>query len=387
MPSYFTIGTVLTVFLLASCGKTPSLDLHSEDDLHSSEDHHAYSTTVQLDSVSAELAGISIDSVINARLPGITVTGNVSYDANRVSHMGSRTEGRVTRLLVDIGSSVAAGQTMVVLESPLVGHIRAEETEAEAMVRITQENFEREKVLAEQGVSSRKELLASETEFRKAEAALKGARQRLQALGAGAGQAAEFVLVSPFAGTVVEKHVSLGEMVSPSDQLFTVADLSELWVELDIFERDIGKLSEGQSVIITAQAFPGQTFKGTIFNIGAIVDTVKRTLSARVAIANGRRLLKPGMFVTAGIELKDSDVKVPVVPQSAVQTLNGETVVFVPGSKSGEFRAVPVKLGERVDADNIVILSPLVPGDRIVVSGSFSLRAELSKAEIGEHSH
>ncbi|ODT04484.1 MAG: hypothetical protein ABS52_04295 [Gemmatimonadetes bacterium SCN 70-22] len=315
------------------------------------------------------------------------MTGTITYDANRVSHVGSRTEGRITGLRAELGARVRRGQLLALLESPDVGQIRADEREAEELVKIAEENFAREQRLAIQGISSRKELLDAEAELRRMQASLRSARTRLQVLGAGHGTGGQFGISAPFAGVIVARDASVGEMASPADTLFTVADLSRVWIELDIFERDLTRIREGQSVAVRTAAYPDRTFEGRIVYVGSVLDATRRTVRARVEIPNTDGALKPGMFANASIQVGAGGPIVVVVPREAVQEVEGRQVVFVPGTNAGEFRTQDVEVGESIDGGRVTIRSGLRLGSRIVTRGAFALRSELAKSDIGESGH
>lgn len=341
---------------------------------------------VVLDTAAVRLGGIAIGTAQAITTSGLPVTGTITYDANRVSHVGSRANGRILAIRADLGARVRRGEPLAVLESVEVGQIRAEERQAEALLQIARENYAREQRLAQQGISSRKELLVAEAELRQAEAALRSAVDRLQVLGASHDHSAggRFSVVAPFSGVVVAREANLGEMATPSDTLFTIADLSELWIELDIFERDLARVRVGQPVAVTVAAYPGRTFAGRIVYIGAVLSPTKRTVRARVEVQNQGGALKPGMFANGRIQVGGGGPPMTVVPQDALQDLGGRRVVFVPGKVAGEFRAVPVEVGQTIDDDRVVILRGLTPGARVVVAGAFALRSQLSKGEIGE---
>lgn len=352
------------------------------------EEHAEEGNVVALDSTAIAIAGIRLASVDTVSTTSLPVTGTITFDANRVSHIGSRTDGRILALRADIGERVRAGQTLAVLESPEVGQTRADDHEAEALLAIAQENFAREQRLEEQGISSRKELLDAQADLRRAEAAHRSARERLRVLGATHGEGSQFTVTAPFAGVVVQRDASRGEMATPSDQLFTVADLSHVWIELDVFERDLTRVAIGQAVDVTTAAYPGRVFEGKVVYVSDILDPEKRTVRARVEIRNSDRDLKPGMFARAMIDTPAGQGKTTLaVPRGAVQDVEGATVVWVPGDESGEFRAQPVEVGEGLDGDRVTILSGLEPGSRIVTEGAFTLKAELSKGEFGGHGH
>ncbi|MDQ3670349.1 MAG: efflux RND transporter periplasmic adaptor subunit, partial [Actinomycetota bacterium] len=149
------------------------------------EDHGG--EEVVLDTAAVRLGGIEIGTAESVTTSGLAVTGTITYDANRVSHIGSRTEGRIVTMRADLGARVRRGQVLALLESAEVGQIRAEERQAEELVLIARENYAREQRLADQGISSRKELLDAEADLRRNEAALRSAEEQLRVLGAGHG--------------------------------------------------------------------------------------------------------------------------------------------------------------------------------------------------------
>ena len=388
-----TRGLLLAaVPVLAACGSagTPSADstaLRSAGDSAAiaGDSRAASHVEVLVDTAAIRLAGIRVADADVVTSTNLQVTGTITYDANRVSHVGSRTEGRVVEVRADLGMRVQRGQVLVHMESPQVGQIRATEREAEALVRIARENFAREQRLEQQGISSRKELLQAEADLRRAEASLQSAEEQLRVLGAGHGAGGHFDIASPFAGIVVSRNVSLGEMAGPADTLFTVADLSRVWIELDVFERNLASVRVGQAVTVTTTAYPQRTFPGRIVYIGDVLDPSRRTVRARVQIPNTDGALKPGMFATAAIHLEGGGPPLVVVPQEAIQEVGGRTVVFVPGDRPGEFRTVQVQVGESLPGGRVVLLSGLRAGQRLVVTGAFALRSELARGEISEH--
>jgi cobalt-zinc-cadmium efflux system membrane fusion protein len=374
---FLTLGT-------AACGQDVApAEAHVDDQAVDSTE----AGVVSVDSATMASVGIRVAAVTSAPAGGLAVTGTITYDANLVSHIGSRTPGRVVELRADLGDAVKSGQVLAVLESPEVGQVRSEEREAEELLAIAQENFDREQRLETQGISSRKELLDAEADLRRTEAALRSARERLRVLGAGHGNGGEFGLTAPFAGVVVERQVTRGGMADPEDQLFVIADLSRVWVLLNVFERDLATVRVGQTVQVTTSAWPGRAFAGRIVYLGAVLDTATRTIQARIEVPNRDGALRPGMFATARISASGEGPTMPVIPRDAVQELEGETVVFVPNDHPGEFRAQAVVVGAPVGADMVSIVSGLAIGDMIVVSGAFMLRSELAKGEIGEHGH
>ncbi|MGD2045398.1 MAG: efflux RND transporter periplasmic adaptor subunit [Gemmatimonadota bacterium] len=379
------LAWMLTVALTAACGgPSETADPHDQE-----AESAGGMPEVHLDADALALSDVELDVAEEVAVGGLQVTGAITYDQNRVSHVGPKTEGRVVELHVEVGTRVTEGQVLAHLESPEVGNTRAELTETEALVEIARENFERETRLEAQGISSRREVLDAEARLRTVEARRRSAEERLRLLGAaehGDGHGGHFDIIAPYDGVVVERHGSRGEVVGPADNLFTVADLTRLWIELDIFERDLSLVSEGQSVEVTTAAWPGRTFPARIVYVGDVLDATRRTVPARVEIDNTDGALKPGMFATAVIETAGGESTL-AVPRDAVQNVEGTEVVWVPGAEPGAFTARPVLAGRELPGGLIEIVSGLAAGDSFVVAGAFTLKAELAKGEFGGHHH
>ncbi len=343
---------------------------------------------VTLDSTAQRLAGIEIVPVSAGSRNALVANGTITYDANRVSVVASRVEARLLTVRADLGQPVTAGALLATLESPEVGAIRGDLERARSNVDIAQRNYEREKRLYEQQITPQKEMLEAESAFRTAEADLRSAQARLSAIGAtddGGGRGAAFGLAAPVAGVVVERNASPGQSVGPSTNLFTVADLSNLWITVDVYEADLGRVRQGATAAVMPSAFPNQQFSGRVTYAGGVVDTASRTFKVRVEVPNPNRLLRPGMFAQVRVQATGSPTSGgPIsVPEIAVQDVNGKQVVFVATATPGRFIARPVTVGPRAGG-NVVVTQGLTAGERIVVKGAFQIKAELMKASFGE---
>jgi cobalt-zinc-cadmium efflux system membrane fusion protein len=168
--------------------------------------------------------------------------------------------------------------------------------------------------------------------------------------------------------------------------MFTVAELDNLWIELDIYERDLQRVAEGQTVVVTTPAFPDRTFEGEVVYLAGILDPERRTVHARVEVENPLRALRPGMFATAEIAVPGG-APVVAVPREAVHLVEDVQAVFVPGHEPGEFLVREVAVGRELSGDRIEILSGLEAGESIVVRGAFTLKSELAEGEFGRHGH
>jgi cobalt-zinc-cadmium efflux system membrane fusion protein len=184
-------------------------------------------------------------------------------------------------------------------------------------------------------------------------------------------------------GTVIEKHMTLGEVLSEDAQAFVIADLDTVWVNLAVYQMHLQSVRVGQKVIISAgQGVPDA--KGVISYVSPSVDKHTRTAAARVVLPNRGGRWRPGLFIEGRITVEESEVAI-LVPKSALQTLDGQTVVFV--QESEDFRMHPVEIG-RVNDTWAEILAGLVPGQKYVSKGGFVLKAELLKGAFGdEHCH
>ena len=347
----------------------------------------ATDSVVTLDSASLRLAGIEIANAAPNTTSDLLANGTITYDANKVSVIASRAEGRVVSVLTDLGRSVGAGQTMAVLESPEVGGTRGDLGRAQAALETARQNYEREKRLYDQQITPQKELLEAEGAYRSATADHDAAVARLRALGGMTGKGGEYALTTPLAGIVVERNASPGQIVGPTTNLFTVADLKRVWITVDVYESDLPRVRQGAAVDVAPRALPGETFRGYVTYAGGVVDTTSRTIKVRVDIENPALRLRPGMFAQVKIAAAVGQVSGPtgvVVPELAVQDLNGRSIVFVPGNAPGKFVARSVTTGSSPAADMVTILAGLQPGERFVAKGSFQLKSELQKASFGD---
>ncbi len=356
----------------------------SED--RSSTAESAGDSVVALDTTSERLAGIELITVGSTRVGVLSANGTITYDGNHVSVVASRAEGRVVSIRTDLGQRVRQGDVLVIVESPEVGETRGTYGRAQAGIEVARRNYEREKRLYDQSISSQKELLEAEGEYRSAEAELNAALAKLKALGASpVGEGGTFGLASPVSGTVVERHATPGQIAGPSTDLLTVADLRHVWITVDVYEADFTRVKNGVPARVIPTALR-DTFPGKVTFAGGVVDSLTRTVKVRVEVENETRLLRPGMFAQVYIETaipagSDSSL---VIPEIAVQEVDGRQVVFVPTGGPGRYVAREVVLGPRAGSNLLTVVKGLRPGDRVVAQGAFQLKAELIKATFAE---
>ena len=344
-------------------------------------------SVLALDEEAQRLAGIELLPVTRTTGGTLVANGAITYDANRVSVVSSRVEGRIVSVRADLGQEVRAGGLLAALESSDVGQIRGDLERGKANLETARKNYEREKRLFEEQISPQKEMLEAEAAFRSAEADYRSATARLAAIGATVGEGAAFGLRSPVSGTVVERNASPGQTVGPTTNLFTVADLRNVWITVDVYEGDLSLVRRGAGATVMPSALPGESFTGQVTYAGGVVDTASHTFKVRVEVANSSLRLRPGMFAqvrlqTAGKPGTGSGTI--TVPEMAVQDVNGRQVVFVAGPRSGQYIVRPVTIGPRAGGGTVVVNDGLNAGERIVTKGAFQLKAELTKASFGE---
>ena len=342
-------------------------------------------------------AGIRIAPVETRSLdPEMETTGQVGFNEDRMAHVGPRIAGRITSVRATLGQRVGSGEVLAVIDSVELGQARAAYQQARAREDLTRETYERERRLAADKISSEQEVLTARAAHLEATAELRRAEETLRVFGLSAGQirslrggqsgATLSPVTSPFSGTVVEKEASLGEMVDPEQKLFTVADLSRVWIWIDVFEKDLGRVHLGDGVLVDVDAYPGETFAGKVTFLGGSVNAETRAVRARLEIDNSDGRLRPGMF--ARIRLSDPHGKpaeggasVPVVPEGAIQRQGEEFIAFVLEGER-QYRRREVRTGKR-SGGFIEVLEGLKPGEKVVVEGAFLLASEMSKETLG----
>ena len=339
---------------------------------------------VELDSAQRVSAGITLATVESLPPDTISLTGTVTFDGGRVSHVGPRIQGRIRKVYVDVGSRVAAGDTLVLLDSPELGAAQARWVQARVNRDVAARNRERTERLAQDGIVSDRRRLEVEAAFREREADLVAALQALSALGADPDTAGSglFVIRAPLAGEVVEKHATVGEIVGPETNLFVVGELNALWLVLDLYETDLPRVHNGQTARVVADAYPDRPFTARVTLVSAVVDTVSRTVKVRLEVPNPGHVLRPGMFARAGLVIGAPPAALGI-PHGAVQTLEQSDVVFVPDGP-GRFRTRPVRVGAPRAGGWVEVRDGLARGDSLVVRGSFALKAQLLRATFGE---
>lgn len=308
--------------------------------------------------------------------PNLNVTGEVTWDARRVAAIGARIQGRLRVLAKVEGEDVQAGEVVAELESVELGRAQAEVLKARAREQVARLDAERERRLADAKVSAERDAQFAQANLEALTAERVAAEKAVEALGGTAGgELGVLKLRSPLTGRVVEAKARRGETVDPTDTMLVVADLSRVWVELTVFERDLPAVHEGDAVDLHLPADRGTTYQGTVAHVAEALDPVQRAAHVRVELDNPRGQLRPGLSVTATIQASGPRTTRLTVPRAAITRIDGKPTVFV---RAGEHAVQPrqLKLGAE-DADDVAVLEGLQAGEQVVTQGVLALKAEV----------
>jgi len=372
---------------------------HEEAEGHSDDEHHEDGKkkaggaeaaheddegVIRLTDAQIKSAGIAVEPAASAALQAsVQLPGEIRFNEDRTAHVVPRVTGVVEAVPVALGQAVRKGEVLAVISSPWVSDQRAELQAAQKRLQLARTTHERERRLFEEKISPQQDVQVAEQALREAEIAVANARQKLQAVGAAldSGALNRFELRAPFDGTIVEKHIALGEQVREDTAVFTVSDLRSVWAQISVPAKDLAQVRVGDGVTIRATAFE-QSATGKVAYVGALIGEQTRTAQARVTLDNPKSAWRPGLFVN--VEVRGEAVDAPVtVAADAVQTMADKPVVFVKTAEG--FAAQPVRTG-RGDGRRVEILEGLRAGTPYVAAGSFVVKAQAGKAT-ASHSH
>lgn len=316
---------------------------------------------------------------IALRVPGV-----VSVNEYREVHVTPLAGGVVRQVSVVLGDHVRRGQTLAVIFSSELSEAETAYLAVQAESDADHKKLERTQHLVTLGAASQQEDDDVTAEHAVHAAHVRAALEKLKLFGAdehqiaGLKQAeqidANLAVPAPIAGTVLTRSANLGLVATASQELFTVADLSSVWVMASLNERDFPKISVGTPAAITAPAYPGRVWRGRVVYIQPQVDPVTRTAQARIEVANPGETLRLAMFTD--VEFASASGQGLTVPESTVQAIGEKQYVFLPVSDSdGSFTVRQVRLGG-LSQGFYEVLGGLKPGDEVVRDGSFTLKAE-----------
>jgi cobalt-zinc-cadmium efflux system membrane fusion protein len=394
-PLWFIVPLFFCILLFqGGCGKKePSKSEKppaSVDSNKSANQEEKRPDVVTLSPEQMKISGIEVKKVVlEAATALLTATALIELNADKTSKVSSRVTGRISRLMVSQGDKVKAGQALALMDTAELGQIWSEYQKTKSRRELASRNLQREETLFEKKVAPEKDVHKARQELSETEADLTFLKERLRLLGTdvsavesqkgnGGNGHPLIPVASLVGGVVIEKSVTQGEFVNPEKTLFTVADLSTLWVLIDIYEKDLPRVTKDTPVKLSVAAFPDRQFLGKIAYLADIVDEKTRTIRARVVVDNKTGALKPGMFATVQLDLKDGTTGQTIsIPEEAVFLDGSERYVFVLEG-DGRFVVRRVSVGPASDL-KIEIKEGLKVGDAVVTKGVFTLKSELKK--------
>jgi membrane fusion protein, heavy metal efflux system len=338
-----------------------------------------------------ERAGLKTGSVttgtssMDVRLPGV-----VEPNAYRQVAVTPLVNGRVTRVAAQLGARVRKGETMAEIYSPALAEARTKYISAQAMLDAHDLELQRTQKLAEIGAASRQELERLHAEHAAQIAEVNSARSQLELLGVSAPatqeQAGNTVTATtnvpaPIDGVVTERTANVGLNVDGATKLFTVVDLSTVWIVADVYERDFSRVRVGSDATITTPAYPDATQRGRVSYIDPQVNAATRTAKVRIEIANPRGDLRLGMYADVAIVTGEATATI-TIPRTSIQQIGNRSVVYLSDPQQpGRFVERAVTLGVS-SGGQVEVVSGLQPGDVVVTEGSFFVRAERERLGI-----
>jgi len=369
---------------------------HGEDDENGEHEEHGHEAeTVSVSLTAREIKDADIKIAV-ARAGKLHIQkkliGEVVLNQDRLAHVVPLVPGVVREVRKNLGDTVKAGEVMAIIDSRELAESKASFLAARERRELAASTFKREEGLWQKKISSEQEYLDAKQALAAAEIDMRAAEQALYALGLSEEELrnlsakhermglTRYAVTAPLDGTVIGKHIALGEKITKESDIFMVADLSTVWVDLNIPQKDLVHIKKGQQAVISAGPdIPN--VQGTIAYLAPIIDERTRTALARIEISRKNREWRPGLFVTAHLTVDEVDVRL-LIPKTAVQQLDSETIVFLETAEG--LAPQDIEIG-RSDKTHVEVLAGITAGQRYVVDGAFELKAKIITSNIDAH--
>ncbi len=389
------IAASITVLFLLACG--------NKEEIKKEAAHNEHSEGVFLSEESIKEINLQTEKVKSQAMNGfMNIPAKVITNQDNEALVGSLVQGRVNKVYAKVGDFVKAGQVMMTVEGLDIGEIKADYLVAKAAFNFANANYERQKKLYDQKVGSQKSFLESEAEYEKAAAEFKAMDKKIHSIGlndedvinsqdVGEHTSGTLSIKSPINGIVVERNVVIGQLVDASTNAFKVMNNSSLWIDGQIYEKDLAKITQKTNVLFTTSSYPDEIFSGKIIYIGQTIDEITRTITIRGEFNNPGGKLKPQMFGELKIPIGNNSNAI-VIPEEAVIKDGDNVYVFVQKDenkkeKSGRtFELRGIVLGA-VSNKMVEVKEGLSEGENVVVKGVFYLKSELKKEELEGDEH
>ena len=366
---------------------TESAKKHRADSqVKDSTNEHKEENRLKLTPEELKTTGIQVEAVKQQRSAQLTVTATIHPNQDKIAHISPRVSGRIIKVNANLGDRVKDGQALAMLDSIELGEAHSAYVQVLSQQKVAQADLDRAEQLNADQIIPHKDYLRAKAGYEQARSLVRAAEDKLRLLEVTPESkhvdrtVSVFPLNAPFTGVVIEKHAILGELAQPDKSLFTIGDLSVLWIEANLFEQDLAKINVGAEAVVTVAAYPDQSFRGKVTYISSTVDKESRSVQARIEVPNLDGRLKPEMFATASIATA-ATANAITLPQEAVLLVNGQPTAFV--EEAGEYEPRPVELGAKLSG-RVAIKGGLKEGERVVIAGAYALKARLLKSQIGD---
>lgn len=320
----------------------------------------------------------------------IIANAETQYVPTKYTRIAPRISGVIREVKSILGDEVEEGTVLALVESVAFSQAKSEYLQAIAIEKLRQQAHEREKNLVEQKIGRLREVQEAHTALIEAQIALERTTQKLLTLGLSSEQikiinttkdTSGFLEVkAPFDGIIVESSAVPGETATPEKAIFAIADMDRLWLTIDVYEADIAKITKGQRVVFTMESILGRRFPGKIVTIGGEVNERTRTIPVWADIKNPQHLLRSKMFGQATITVKTAEPKL-LIHKDAVQSDNDCNLVFV-SAVNNIFQSRKIEIG-CIYEGGYEVTSGLSIGEKVVTTGSFLLKTEILRGQMG----
>ncbi|WP_180178174.1 efflux RND transporter periplasmic adaptor subunit [Acinetobacter sp. YH01005] len=369
--------------------KTEHEGEHNEANNSDAEAEHAEEGELQLTAQQMAEQGIKMATAESGLVENIIqLPGKLAVNTDQQAHISPNFSGHVEQVNVALGQTVQKGQTLAVLSVPELIDQQANLRMAEANLDLARQEYQREQKLWSQGISAKQDYQRAENTYRQAQISVQSAQSRLQALGVNGSQNGRFIIRAPIAGVISQKDIVVGENVQLADQLFTIEQLKDLWLEFNLAHQYSAQLQTGQNVSFKING-SDQLYSAEVQSLTSQADVQTGRLVVRAKLKQQSAELRPNVMVN--VLLADSGNKnVLRVQKSAVQSIEGQDSIFIVESEQKgqvHLKAQALKLGQASsDGQWLEVISGLEAGQKYISQGSFLLKSELEKDEAG-HEH
>ena len=308
----------------------------------------------------------------------IQLSGEVSFDENKVNKIFPRSSGQVLECKVSLGDRVEAGQVLAIIRSADVATSYADISSADADLAIAKRQFENQESLFKNGIASERELTEAKQNFEKAKAAKHKIEISLNINGGSKTNAnGLYYLTAPASGYIVEKKINQGNFIRNdlSENVFTISNMKDVWVLANVYETDISKVKEGYKVKVTTLAYPDKIFDGKVEKVSEVLDPINKVLKVRIRLDNSAMLLKPEMF-TSVVVSNSTNKKALCVSKSSIIEEGGKSYIIIYNGNC-DLAVREVEISKQIN-DRVFISSGVVAGEKIITKGALLVYDELT---------